>query len=141
MIPVPKPITLSVVYKVLFFIYSKSALFIARVSARALNKRFTIQRRLAWSLCKDDTQNRREANLFFSFAPLKNHLTTTTKYLLESYHLSLQQKDGKKLFQNLIQAKEFASTLPVLVLLYLVGIVLQMNVLVYCRSSLVRFDN
>ena len=26
----------------------------------------------AWSLCKDDTQNRREANLFFSFCPLNN---------------------------------------------------------------------
>lgn len=34
-------------------------------SARTSNKRFKIQRRLAWSLCKDDTQNRREAILFF----------------------------------------------------------------------------
>jgi hypothetical protein len=32
---------------------------------RTSNKRFTIQRRLAWSLSKNDTHNRREANLFF----------------------------------------------------------------------------
>ena len=34
--------------------------------AATLNKRLNIQRRLAWSLCKDDTQNRREAKPFFS---------------------------------------------------------------------------
>lgn len=38
----------------------------AQSSDRASNKRFTLQRRLAWSLSKNDTQNRREANLFFS---------------------------------------------------------------------------
>ncbi|EJK43700.1 hypothetical protein THAOC_37830 [Thalassiosira oceanica] len=32
----------------------------------ALNKRFNIQRRLAWSLCKDDTHNRREAKTFLA---------------------------------------------------------------------------
>ena len=32
----------------------------------ALNKRLNIQRRLAWSLCKDDTHNRREAKPFFA---------------------------------------------------------------------------
>ena len=32
--------------------------------AATLNKRLNIQRRLAWSLCKDDTQNRREAKPF-----------------------------------------------------------------------------
>lgn len=33
----------------------------------ALYKRFNIQRRLAWSLCKDDTHNRREKSTFFCF--------------------------------------------------------------------------
>jgi len=37
---------------------------------RSLNKRLTIQRRLAWSLSKNDTHNRREANLFLSFDPM-----------------------------------------------------------------------
>ena len=39
--------------------------FFVLVSARTLYKRLTIQRRLAWSLDKNDTHNRREANLFF----------------------------------------------------------------------------
>ena len=41
----------------------------ARSSDRASNKRLNIQRRLAWSLSKNDTHNRREANLFWHFHP------------------------------------------------------------------------
>lgn len=36
-------------------------------SARIFKKRFTLQRRLAWSLSKNDTHNRREATLFFFY--------------------------------------------------------------------------
>jgi hypothetical protein len=39
---------------------------VSSLRAATLNKRLNIQRRLAWSLCKDDTHNRREANPFFS---------------------------------------------------------------------------
>ena len=46
------------------FIYSKSASNVARPAGRALNKRFTIQRRLAWFLCKVNTHYWREAILF-----------------------------------------------------------------------------
>ena len=64
----------------------------ARSSDRALNKRLNIQRRLAWSLCKDDTHNRREANPFFFFhsspklpyPPLKR---TNPPTFVRVYHL------------------------------------------------------
>ena len=50
------------------FIYNNGGLNIGPgFRPRALNKRFNIQRRLAWSLCKDDTHNRREAPLFWHF--------------------------------------------------------------------------
>ena len=39
--------------------------YLSSLRAATLNKRLNIQRRLAWSLCKDDTHNRREANPFF----------------------------------------------------------------------------
>ena len=42
----------------------------------ALTKRLNIQRRLAWSLCRDDTHNRREATLFFSPNPWAQSLDT-----------------------------------------------------------------
>ena len=38
---------------------------LSSLRAVTLNKRLNIQRRLAWSLCKDDTHNRREAKPFF----------------------------------------------------------------------------
>ena len=65
----------------------------ARSSDRALNKRLNIQRRLAWSLCKDDTHNRREANPFFSFPTthitnmviLKTNCSTNSRMLLNNY--------------------------------------------------------
>lgn len=48
--------------------YYNFRLIVARVSARALNKRLTIQRRLAWSLSKNDTHNRgRDTPLFWIF--------------------------------------------------------------------------
>ena len=40
--------------------------FLSGLRVATLNKRLNIQRRLAWSLCKDDTHNRREATPFFS---------------------------------------------------------------------------
>ena len=49
---------------------------------RALNKRLNIQRRLAWSLSKNDTHNRREANFFFQL-PFYVALRPSTKMLLE----------------------------------------------------------
>ena len=55
------PLDLCCVY-VLYF----KCLIVARSSDRALNKQLNIQRRLAWSLCKDDTHNRREIATFFS---------------------------------------------------------------------------
>jgi hypothetical protein len=45
-------------------IYSQQSSNFVRPSGRTLNKRLYIQRRLAWSLNKNDTHNRREANLF-----------------------------------------------------------------------------
>jgi hypothetical protein len=45
-------------------IYKQQSQIVVRPSGRTLNKRLYIQRRLAWSLNKNDTHNRREANLF-----------------------------------------------------------------------------
>ena len=54
--------------KLYIFLYLRLLLPYLRVVAS--NKRYNIQRRLAWSLCKDDTHNRREAKPFLClFAP------------------------------------------------------------------------
>ena len=58
---VMKRCVVSNVYKRYNWEFSSSGLRVA-----TLNKRLNIQRRLAWSLCKDDTHNRREAKPFFS---------------------------------------------------------------------------
>ena len=50
----------------MFYIHPKAP-YTPIAFGRSLLKCFIIQRRLAWSLCKDDTQNRREAILFFWF--------------------------------------------------------------------------
>ena len=58
--------------RVLFLYFFKGFIVIifhcllSSLRAVTLNKRLNIQRRLAWSLCKDDTHNRREAKPFFS---------------------------------------------------------------------------
>jgi len=97
-----KPSTLSVVDKAFWFIYSKSVVLVARVSARALNKRFTIQRRLAWSLCKDDTQNRREANLFFCFTPLPHKVNCFVLQHIEQGKESVPATYRKSLFNQFV---------------------------------------
>lgn len=65
--------SLSLFCKLYIFLYLRLLLPYLRVVAS--NKRYNIQRRLAWSLCKDDTHNRREAKTFFClFAPLHHCL-------------------------------------------------------------------
>ena len=57
------------------FIYFKmSTSFGSVLVAGSLNKRFNIQRRLAWSLRKDDTRNRREHDLFLQHSQLGNFI-------------------------------------------------------------------
>ena len=54
----------------------------SRLRPVTLNKRLNIQRRLAWSLCKDDTHNRRERSTFFAvLSSLRLHY---------HFHLSMQ---------------------------------------------------
>ena len=57
-------------YTTCLFINLKIALFLVQGAPWTLNKRFTIQRRLAWFLCKVNTHNWREAILFFLHWPL-----------------------------------------------------------------------
>ena len=58
----------------------------------ALNKRLNIQRRLAWSLCKDDTHNRREATPFLPFLATPNNF-----YVCSNYYLLLLTREKRKL--------------------------------------------
>ena len=53
--------------KLYIFLYLR--LLVPYLRVVASNKRLNIQRRLAWSLCKDDTHDRREAKPFFVFLP------------------------------------------------------------------------
>ncbi|KAL7444907.1 hypothetical protein ACHAXM_009629 [Skeletonema potamos] len=55
----------------------------------ALNKRLNIQRRLAWSLCKDDTHNRREAKPFFW-----SNISPSIAPFYPTYSVELEPKAG-----------------------------------------------
>ena len=64
---------------------------------RTLNKAIYIQRRLAWSLCKDDTQNRREQTTFLTtFTSKHSHvmLFSSTWYVLKLMFITSWTSNG-----------------------------------------------
>ena len=87
----------------------------------ALTKRLNIQRRLAWSLCKDDTHNRREANPFFHFSSKNLRLPFSQLILLvDVIHHHDVRNVGRSAASTLkMKRQEDASDKPLLLFIHL----------------------